>query len=103
MEVSSGNVYADLGMPDADELIVKAHLVDKIGEAIKGRQLSEQQAAKVLGFPTPFCSYNKAFLNNFGAYYPFPHESLRSPIHSRNETPICTHIQMGVLFRLNWR
>jgi predicted XRE-type DNA-binding protein len=53
IEKSSGNVYADLGMPDADEMIVKAQLASKIGEIIKGRKWSQQQAADVLGMTQP--------------------------------------------------
>lgn len=53
IEKSTGNVYADLGMADADEMIVKAQLATKIGEIIKGRKWSQQQAAKVLGMTQP--------------------------------------------------
>jgi predicted XRE-type DNA-binding protein len=53
IEESSGNVYADLGMADADEMIIKAQLATKIGEIIKGRKWSQQQAADVLGIPQP--------------------------------------------------
>ena len=35
IEAGSGNVYADLGMADADEMIVKAQLAIKIGEIIR--------------------------------------------------------------------
>jgi predicted XRE-type DNA-binding protein len=51
IEEGTGNVYADLGMADADEMMVKAQLATKIGEIIKGRQWSQQQAADVLGIP----------------------------------------------------
>lgn len=47
----SGNVYADLGIADADEMMVKAQLATKIGEIIKGRKWSQHQAADVLGIP----------------------------------------------------
>ncbi|PHV09698.1 helix-turn-helix domain-containing protein [Chitinimonas sp. BJB300] len=53
IEESTGNIYADLGMADADEMIVKAQLATKIGEIIKGRKWSQQQAADVLGIPQP--------------------------------------------------
>ena len=53
IEESSGNVYADLGMPDADEMLVKAQLASKIGEIIKGKKLSQQEAADVLGISQP--------------------------------------------------
>lgn len=53
IEEGSGNVYADLGMADADEMIVKAQLAAKIGEIIKSRKWSQQQAADVLGMTQP--------------------------------------------------
>ena len=53
IEKSSGNVYADLGMADSDEMIVKAQLASKIGEIVKGRKWSQQKAAEVLGIPQP--------------------------------------------------
>ena len=53
IEESSGNVYADLGIADADEMIVKAQLAIKIGEIIKGRKWSQQKAADVLGMTQP--------------------------------------------------
>ena len=51
IEEGSGNVYADLGMSDADGMGVKAQLAIKISEIIKGRKWSQQQAADVLGLP----------------------------------------------------
>ncbi len=53
IEKGSGNIYADLGMADADEMIVKAQLATKIGEIIKGRKWSQQKAAEVLGLTQP--------------------------------------------------
>ena len=53
IEKGSGNVYADLGNADADEMLVKAQLATKIGEIIKGRRWSQQQAAEVLGMTQP--------------------------------------------------
>jgi predicted XRE-type DNA-binding protein len=51
IEESTGNVYADLGMANAAALLVKAQLASKIGEIIKLRKWSQQQAAEVLGIP----------------------------------------------------
>lgn len=45
----SGNVYADLGHDDADEMLAKAQLATKIGEIIKARKWPQQKAAAVLG------------------------------------------------------
>ena len=53
IEESTGNVYAGLGMEDADEMMVKAQLATKIGEIIDGRNWSQQQAAEVLGISQP--------------------------------------------------
>jgi predicted XRE-type DNA-binding protein len=50
---SAGNVYADLGYPDADEMLVKAQLVSKIAELIKRRGLTQVEAAKLLGLTQP--------------------------------------------------
>ncbi len=57
IEKSSGNVYADLENPDAGEMQVKARLATKIGEIIKHRHLTQQQAADILGMTRscPIC------------------------------------------------
>ena len=41
IEESSGNIYADLDMADADEMIVKAQLATKIDEIIKGHKWTQ--------------------------------------------------------------
>jgi predicted XRE-type DNA-binding protein len=51
IEKGNTNVYVDLGMADADEMIVKAQLADKIGEIIQNRKWTQQQAAECLGIP----------------------------------------------------
>jgi predicted XRE-type DNA-binding protein len=55
MEVysSSGNVFADLGLPNPDELLVKAELVNRISELIAERQLTQGEAAEILGVDQP--------------------------------------------------
>ena len=53
IEKGGGNVYADLGMPDAEEMLVKAQLSAKIAEIIKLRKMTQTQAAEVLGMPQP--------------------------------------------------
>jgi predicted XRE-type DNA-binding protein len=52
-EIGSRNVYADLGFPDADEMLVKAQLVSKISEIIAERGYSQTEAAQRLGLPQP--------------------------------------------------
>jgi predicted XRE-type DNA-binding protein len=49
----SGNVYRDLGYSDADELLVKAQLVAKIGEIIRSQELTQVEAARILGVTQP--------------------------------------------------
>jgi predicted XRE-type DNA-binding protein len=55
MEIEEGttNVYADLGRPDAEEMLVKAQLATKIGEAIRRRRLTQVAAAELIGMPQP--------------------------------------------------
>lgn len=52
-EVSSRNVFRDLGLPDADELEIKGNLAIKIGEIITLRGFSQIKAAAVLGIDQP--------------------------------------------------
>ncbi|ATA20284.1 MAG: helix-turn-helix domain-containing protein [Gibbsiella quercinecans] len=53
IEISSGNVYADIGREDAEEMRVKAQLATTIGNIIKSRRLTQEQAAKLLGMTQP--------------------------------------------------
>ena len=53
IEKSSGNVYSDLGLADAQEMLVKAKLASKIGEIIQRQNLTQQQAAQLLAMPQP--------------------------------------------------
>jgi len=53
VEMGTGNVYADLGYGDADEMLIRAQLVTKIGEIIKRKGLTQTQAAQLLGMPQP--------------------------------------------------
>jgi predicted XRE-type DNA-binding protein len=56
IERSSGNVFADLLLDDAGELESKARLAHRIAEIIRGRRLTQAQAAKVLGATQPIVS-----------------------------------------------
>jgi predicted XRE-type DNA-binding protein len=55
-EEGSGNVYADLGLPDAEEMLVKAQLAIKITQIIQAREWTQQEAAKVLNMTQPMLS-----------------------------------------------
>lgn len=50
---SSGNVYADLGLPDADKLKIKTGLVIEIRKAMRHLGLTQQAAAKRIGLTKP--------------------------------------------------
>ena len=56
IEEGSGNVFADLGLPDAEELESKAQLAYRIAEIIRGRHLTQAEAANVLGATQPIVS-----------------------------------------------
>ena len=56
VEASSGNVFTDLGLADAQELETKAELAHRIGEIIQGRHLTQAEAAAVLGATQPIVS-----------------------------------------------
>ena len=47
--VSCGNVFADLGLPNAEELQVKSQLSIEIEQAIKKKRLTKNQATALLG------------------------------------------------------
>lgn len=49
----SGNVYADLGFPNAEEMLVKAKLVMKISEIVRRKGLTQVEAARILGLTQP--------------------------------------------------
>jgi predicted XRE-type DNA-binding protein len=53
VESSSGNVFADLGLPDADKLKIKSGLVIEITQAIRKLGLTQQEAAKRMGITQP--------------------------------------------------
>ena len=50
---SSGNVFADLNLPEADDLLAKAELAAKIIAEIQRRRLTQSQAAAILGIDQP--------------------------------------------------
>ena len=50
---SSGNVFADLNLPRADDLLAKAELAAKIIEEIQRRRLTQSEAAAILGIDQP--------------------------------------------------
>jgi predicted XRE-type DNA-binding protein len=49
----SGNVFADLGVPDPDTHALKAKLVHRIGEVIAAEGLTQVEAAARMGLSQP--------------------------------------------------
>jgi len=52
-ERGSGNVFADIGLPNSQEHLVKAQLVYKIDGLMKARGLKQVSAAKLFGVKQP--------------------------------------------------
>jgi predicted XRE-type DNA-binding protein len=50
---STGNVFVDLGLPDADDRLAKAELARQIGAIIRERGLTQKAAAQALGIDQP--------------------------------------------------
>ncbi len=46
---SSGNVFKDLGLPNAEELLAKAELAHAITCVLEDRNLTQKQAARITG------------------------------------------------------
>ena len=53
VEISSGNVFADLGLPDADKLKIKSGLVIEITKAVRKLGLTQDEAARRMGITQP--------------------------------------------------
>ena len=53
VQISSGNVFADLDLPNPEERLVKAELASKIGSAIEQKNLTQMEAAELLGIDQP--------------------------------------------------
>ena len=53
VEESSGNVFADIGLPNPEERLAKAALAIRIASAIRARRLTQSQAARILKIDQP--------------------------------------------------
>jgi predicted XRE-type DNA-binding protein len=53
VEVGTGNVFADLGMPNPELALAKAELVQHIRDLIAERKLTQARAAELLGLDQP--------------------------------------------------
>lgn len=50
---TKGNIFANLGLDDADELHAKAGLVFRIAQILEKRKLTQAKAAHILGIDQP--------------------------------------------------
>jgi predicted XRE-type DNA-binding protein len=49
VEASSGNIFADLGLPDAEEMLLKSTIVIELRRLIGERKLTQTAAARLIG------------------------------------------------------
>lgn len=56
-EAGSGNVFADLGLPDADGLLARAKLGFHVYQLLKARDLKQREMADLLGVKQPEVSH----------------------------------------------
>ena len=53
VEASSGNVFADLEIPDADKMKIKSGLVIEITRAVRRLRLTQEEAGRRMGITQP--------------------------------------------------
>lgn len=56
LEKSSGNVFADLGLPHPEQELLKARLTLRIYRLIKERGITQARAGEILGIKQPHVS-----------------------------------------------
>lgn len=56
IEEGSGNVFADLGFPNPERELLKAHLTLQVYRLIKARRLTQAAAGEILGIKQPHVS-----------------------------------------------
>ena len=66
VEAGSDNIFADLGLPDAETHFLKAQIVSEIFRLTKQRRLTQAQAGKRMGISQPEVS--RMFKGNFREY-----------------------------------
>lgn len=57
MYEGSGNIYADLGLEDADELLIRSQIGFLVFKILEGRKLKQSEIADVLGIKQPDVSH----------------------------------------------
>jgi predicted XRE-type DNA-binding protein len=62
----SGNIFADLGLPDAETHYLKAQIVAELFRLTNGRKLTQAKAGALMGISQPEVS--RLFKGNFREY-----------------------------------
>ena len=57
VDEGTGNVFADLGLPDSEERLLKANIAAELFRLIKDRGLTQVKAAKLVGVSQPDLSH----------------------------------------------
>lgn len=66
IEAGSGNIFADLGLPDAETHLLKAQIVSEIYRLVTARNMTQTQAGKRMGISQPEVS--RLFKGHFREY-----------------------------------
>ena len=66
VEAGSGNIFADLGLPDADTHFLKTQIVSEIYRLTNERNLTQIEAGKLMGITQPEVS--RMFKGRFREY-----------------------------------
>ena len=66
VEMGSSNIFADLGLPDADAHLLKAQIVSEIYRLVSERKLRQGEAGKLMGISQPEVS--RMFKGQFREY-----------------------------------
>jgi predicted XRE-type DNA-binding protein len=66
VEIGSGNIFADLGLPDAETHFLKAQIVSEIYRLANERKLTQGETGKRIGISQPEVS--RLFKGNFREY-----------------------------------
>jgi predicted XRE-type DNA-binding protein len=53
---SAGNVFADLGLPNPEQELMKARLTLQIYRIVKDRDLTQREIGEIIGIPQPHVS-----------------------------------------------
>ncbi len=52
-DITEDNIFADLGLEDAEEMLVRSDLFSEVVSIIRNSQLTQKEVAKILGISSP--------------------------------------------------